>query len=209
MCHDNDKAPCSSSLKDLLRKLFTDHAVYTKMYMNAVLDGESNIQQLQTRLLSNQDEIGTNVGSIIGYNKGRNLALLLREHIQAAGNAIVAAKSGKDLAPYKDAIFKNSTQVAVFLNKLNPTDLPYKTVKRHFDRHNKYVLEICMLHINSEFSKEISTYDAYYNHMLMFSDMLYVALSGQSTKIPIAIILLIIVVILFITYLYNKRNNKE
>lgn len=163
-------------LKDLLRKLFTDHAVYTKFFINSSVSNLPDLSDVTTRLFENQDEIGNNLGTVVGKENGLQLAKLLREHIECAANAIGLAVKGKDLTEAKNKIFANSAKVAEFISSVNPTYLPYGKVHEHFDQHNKFVLEMTILRLNKNYKEEIITYDKYYNHILMFSDMLYTGL---------------------------------
>lgn len=164
--------------KETMRKLFTDHAVYTKFYIESALSSLPDADVLATRLLKNQDEIGEYVGLTIGADKGKIMAGALREHIMLAAKVVGYLKIGdnnkKDMAISE--LFKNSAKVAAFLSSLNPTALPYNTVKEMFDRHNKYVLEIATLHKSGNYSQEILTFDSYYTHMLSLSDSLSAAL---------------------------------
>lgn len=173
-------------IKTLFRKLFTDHAVYTKFYIESVLNNALDTSSIGNRLFANQDEIGLNVGKIIGADNGAKLTALLREHIQFAAATLVAAKNKQDIEAPKAKLFGNSKRVSVFLSGLNPNLLPYSVVKQHFDQHNTYVLEMVILHLGNKFDEEVIVYDQYYNHMLMFSDLLANALidgSDQNNKI--------------------------
>jgi hypothetical protein len=170
------------SLKELFRKLFTDHAVYTKFYIESALTDQPDLSAITNRLFENQVEIGTNVGKIVGHEKGNKLIILLKQHIEAAANAVSVAKKGGDLTDAKNKIFTNSAAVAKFLSRLSPKYLPYNVVKKQFDHHNKYVLEMVVLHLTKKYDREVVKYDEYYNHMLMFSDMLYVALSANANN---------------------------
>lgn len=216
MCRCDNKSAITiyeknASLKELLRKLFTDHAVYTKFYIESALSNQPDLVSIANRLFENQVEIGTNVGKIIGTKKGDQLTDLLKKHIEAAAGAISVAKKGGDLTDAKRKIFENSAQVSKFLNNLCPYYLPYKVVKKHFDRHNMYVLELVTLHLEHKYDREVEKYDEYYNHMLMFSDMLYVALEKNTTNtnetvtIESSFFFVVILVLVLLIFLYLNR----
>jgi len=169
------------SLKELLRKLFTDHAVYTKFFIESTLNDSPDANSIAKRLFANQNEIGANVGTIIGTNNGTMLANLLKQHIQFAADAVVAAKNNMNLSEEKDLLFSNSAEVAKFISDLNKEVLPYNEVKKQFDQHNTYVLEMVELHLGKQYDNEVKKYDEYYNHMLTFSDMLHRGLTPQNT----------------------------
>lgn len=169
-------AGAEPNIKSLLRKLFTDHAVYTKFYIESVLHDLPDSQSISVHLMANQEEIGMNVGYFVGNEKGVKLSDLLKQHIVAAGTAVVAAKNNKNLTEAKQKLFNNSRDVAKFLSDLNPVKIPFSVMKEQFDQHNNFVLKMVVLHLAKKYSEEIKIYDQYYNHMMMMSDLLCVAL---------------------------------
>ena len=77
---------------DRMRELWTDHIVYTRSFIVSASAGAADTAEVLQRLLRNQDEIGEAVKPYYGDAAGTQLASLLREHIQLAGKALVAAK---------------------------------------------------------------------------------------------------------------------
>ena len=167
-------------MKQQLRKLFTEHAVYTKMYITSALHTLPDLEVLTNRLLRNQSDIGDFVKPIIGSNNGNKLTSLLKEHILAAAGAVNAVKTKTGIDEAVKKVFANSEQVSKFLNSLNPSKLPLSEVHQMFDQHNKYVIQMTQLHNSGSYKEEIETYDKYYEHMLMFSDALYEALQPDN-----------------------------
>jgi hypothetical protein len=165
------------TVKDVLRKLFSDHIFFTKLYIDSYLNDIANQKAILKRLLENQDEIGTYVGQIVGQEKGNHLAMLLSEHIKLAGKALVAVKTDRNVQKAVQNLFDEGDQVASFISSLNPVKLPVQVVVEQFHRHNQFVVDLATLRFkNTQYAKEVKTFDAYYNHMLMFSDLLYFAL---------------------------------
>lgn len=162
--------------KEILRRLFTDHAVYTKFFIESSLEESPDVKAVTARLLANQDDIGEYVGRVIGKTKGARLTKLLKEHILRAADCVSELKEGEDLKDAIAALMENAEDVGQFLHALNPEKLPLRKVTDEFKRHNKYVLDIAVAHHSRKYATEIRQYDAYYNHMLMFSDMLHAAL---------------------------------
>ncbi len=169
-------------LKAALRKLFTDHAVYTKFFIESNLNNSSDLNAITQRLLLNQSDIGDYIGSILGSENGNKLTELLKDHIMKAAETVSSLKTNNS-DKINDAVkklFENSEQVANFLNSLNPEKLSLNVVSEQFHHHNQYVIDIATLHYKKQYDNEIKKYDAYYNHMLAFSDMLFNALSQQN-----------------------------
>jgi len=88
--------PMNPTPKETLRKLFTDHAVYARMFINAFLDELPETPFLQTRLLANQPEIGQYLGQFIGQEGGKAVGDLLTKHIKLAANVVGKLKENAD-----------------------------------------------------------------------------------------------------------------
>lgn len=170
--------PTLVSPKETLRKLFTDHAVYTKFFIEASLNDLPDTKVITTRLLKNQDDIGKYLGKFVGKEKGSMAASLLRDHILLAAECVEELKENdmKSLNVAIEKLMTNATKVGRFLHSLNPDKLPLEGITREFKQHNKYVLDMAVLHSKGKFKDEIETYDTYYTHMLMISDTLFGAL---------------------------------
>jgi hypothetical protein len=77
---------------DRMRELWSDHIVYTRNFIVSATAGVGDTTEVLQRLLRNQDEIGEAIKPYYGDAAGSQLASLLRNHIQLAGKALVAAK---------------------------------------------------------------------------------------------------------------------
>ena len=77
-----------------MRKLWTDHVVWTRDYIIAAVDNKPDASAALNRLMKNQDDIGAAVGKYYGAANGQKLTSLLKEHIAQAGDVVKAAKSG-------------------------------------------------------------------------------------------------------------------
>lgn len=171
----------SISIKETLRKLFTDHAVYTKFYISSYINNNKDSSNILDRLRDNQKEIGDYLVDFIDEENGAKMTELLLEHIKMAANGVKALKTNINIQIAVELIFSNSKLVSEFISSFNPEKLPYETVKIHFDRHNQYVIDIAKFTLENKYDDEIKTYDEYYNHILMFSDLLSSALSPSSS----------------------------
>ena len=81
-------------LKQDMRKLWTDHVVWTRDYIVAALADQPDAQVAANRLMKNQEDIGNAVGTFYGTAAGQQLTTLLKEHISIAVDFIKAAKAG-------------------------------------------------------------------------------------------------------------------
>jgi len=177
-CDKNNKSneQKNISTKETLRKLFTDHVVYTKFYISSYFNNNPDSQPILNRLLDNQKEIGGYLIDFIDEVNSRKITGLLIEYINVVGNGLIALKTNTDVQKAIDAIFTNSKHVSEFISSINPVKLPVDVVKKHFNQHNQYVIDMAKLELEKKYDDEIKTYDACYNHMMIFSDMLTSAL---------------------------------
>ena len=170
------------TVKEMLRKLFTDHANYTHLYLLAEILNLPTLKCVTNRLLENQVDIGLAVKPIFGAVKSEALINLLKTHIIDASTVVKAAKKSADSKSdqkAKDALdqavanlFENSTEVSELIGSVKPKILPFKDVKTHFDQHNHYVIALAGLYIKRKYKAAVTEYDCYYNHMIHFSDLL-------------------------------------
>lgn len=81
-----------AAFHDRMRDLWSDHVVYTRNFIVSATAGSPDTTEVLQRLLRNQDELGEAIKPYYGDVAGTQLASLLRNHIQLAGKALVAAK---------------------------------------------------------------------------------------------------------------------
>jgi len=82
------------SLKQDMRKLWTDHVVWTRDYIIAAVGDQPDAKAAANRLMKNQEDIGNAVATFYGAPAGQQLTTLLKEHITIAVDLIQAAKAG-------------------------------------------------------------------------------------------------------------------
>src|SRR5262245_66440000 len=112
----------AAALKQNMRKLWTDHVVWTRDYIVAAVGDQPDAQAAAGRLMKNQEDIGNAVGRFYGASAGQQLTTLLKEHISIAVDLIKAAKAGdKPAQQQADTKWQqNAVAIADFLSKANP-----------------------------------------------------------------------------------------
>lgn len=164
-------------LKSAMRKLFTDHGVYTKFVIDAIVSHTTDLDVLLDRLMLNQENIGNQLKPIIGSSNAIMLTTLLKKHISLAGEVIKdAVNNDPVLKEVIDLLFENSVRVAGFLTSLNPEKLPFEVTKDMFDRHNQFIIDITIARIHGNHAAEYKKFDSYYVELLELSDMIVNAL---------------------------------
>ena len=116
------RSDAAVTLKQDMRKLWTDHVVWTRDYIVAAIGDQPDAQSAANRLLRNQEDIGNAVATYYGDAAGKQLTTLLKEHITIAVDLIKAAKAGDKTGQQQaDGLWqKNAEQIADFLSKANP-----------------------------------------------------------------------------------------
>jgi hypothetical protein len=178
MIDHSDLSLTEIDLKSTIRKLFTDHAVYTSFVLKSIVDHhDADTKVLLPRLLQNQKDIGDQLKPFIGSSKGNKLTKVLTEHIQLAGAVIKdATYNNPQLEQDKKKLFKNSDDVAMVLTSFNPDMLPYEDTQMMFKIHNEFVIDQTLARLSKDYQQEQKLYDAYYNEILLMSDLIADAL---------------------------------
>src|SRR4030095_16160567 len=82
------------TLRQDMRKLWTDHVIWTRDYIVAAVGDQPDAQAAAGRLLKNQEDIGNALATSYGQHAGEKLTALLKEHIAIAVDIITFAKAG-------------------------------------------------------------------------------------------------------------------
>ena len=173
----------ATDLRNGMRKLWSDHTTYTRSYVVSALAGLPDLPTVTQRLLRNQDDIGNAIKPIYGEEAGKKLAALLHDHILIAAEITKAAKAndGKGVDAGQKKWRQNGDDIAAFLAAANPnwkkvalTDMLHK--------HLDFVTQQVVARIKMDWPADIQAYDAGYEHMMMFADMLSDGIIKQNPK---------------------------
>jgi hypothetical protein len=163
----------AAALKQDMRKLWTDHVVWTRDYIIAAVGDQPDAQAAANRLLRNQEDIGTAVAKFYGDAAGQQLTTLLKEHITIAVDLIKAAKAG-DKAGQQQADNRwqaNATQIADFLSKANP-NWPKATLVDLMKMHLSTTTNEVVARLGKNWAEDVRAFDAVSEHILKMSDAL-------------------------------------
>jgi hypothetical protein len=173
----------ATDLRNGMRKLWTDHTTYTRSFIVSALAGLPDLPTVTQRLLRNQDDIGNAIKPIYGEEAGKKLAALLREHILIAAEITKAAKAndskGVDAGQKKWS--KNGEDIAAFLAAANP-NWKKPALTDMLQKHLDFVTQQVVSRIKADWPADIKAYDAGYEHMMMFADMLSDGIIKQNPK---------------------------
>ncbi|HEU4891626.1 MAG TPA: hypothetical protein VFT47_08750 [Vicinamibacterales bacterium] len=167
------QSAAAASLKQDMRKLWTDHVVWTRDYIVAAIADQPDAKAAADRLLKNQDDIGNAVAKFYGAPAGQQLTTLLTEHITIAVDLIKAAKAG-DKAGQQQADNRwqqNAVQIADFLSKANP-NWPRATLVDMMKKHLSTTTDEVVARLNKNWEADVRAFDAVYDHILHMADAL-------------------------------------
>jgi hypothetical protein len=161
----------AASLKQDMRKLWTDHVVWTRDYIIAAVGDQPGAQSAANRLLKNQEDIGSAVAKFYGGAAGQQLTALLKEHITIAVDLIKAAKAGDKAAQQQadNRWQQNAVQIADFLSKANP-NWPRATLVDMMKKHLSTTTDEVVARLTKNWDADVRAFDAVYEHILMMSD---------------------------------------
>lgn len=163
-----------------LRKLWTDHVIWTREYIVAAVAGTPDADAAAGRLLRNQDDIGAAIVPYYGETAGQALTSLLRDHILIAVDLVAAAKSGDDAAFAKhDARWSdNAGQIARFLAGANP-NWPEKDVLDLLSLHLKLTKDEAVARLTKDWAADVRAFDDILTEIMVLADALHDGLVAQ------------------------------
>jgi len=168
------------ALKQDMRKLWTDHVVWTRDYIIAATEDKPDAKAASDRLMKNQEDIGNAVAGYYGKEAGHKLTGLLKEHIAIAADLIKAAKAG-DKAQVKtiDARWqRNGEEIADFLSGANP-NWPKATLAEMMKMHLSTTTDEVTARLDKNWTADVRAYDAVYDHILKMADALTAGIVKQ------------------------------
>jgi hypothetical protein len=160
-------------LRQAMRKLWSDHVIWTRDYIVAAVGDGPDQQSAATRLLKNQEDIGGAVAGFYGKPAGDKLTTLLKEHIMIAVDLIKAAKA-KDTARYKTIDTKwqqNGDEIAALLSSANP-HWPKAALTGMMKMHLATTTAEVVARLNGKWDEDVAAFDAVYTHILTMADAL-------------------------------------
>lgn len=173
----------TSSPKDSFRKVFSDYAYYTKLFLHSFMCDLPDTTFVTHRLITNQEDIGDLFEPYIG-KKTQTLVNLLQQHVLLVADVAKAYKGNKQNIDESTAkFFENGKQLALFLSANDETK--FQSLFDNYTMHNRYLVKFILLLLDKQYDQEIKLFDSYLNHVLLISDFLlnlYLQNSGNQTN---------------------------
>ena len=161
------------ALRQSMRRLWTDHVVWTRAYIVAAVANDPSASAAAARLMKNQEDIGRAVASYYGDAAGNRLTALLKDHINIAVDLVAAAKAS-DNAKLTDADRRwkaNAGEIATFLSGANP-NWPRETLRVMLEEHLRVTTEEAKARLEKRWTDDVRTFDAILDQALHMADAL-------------------------------------
>ncbi|GGA06003.1 hypothetical protein GCM10008018_59930 [Paenibacillus marchantiophytorum] len=171
------------NLKNDLRRLWIEHALWTRNYIISDIAGLEDQEKTLNRLLKNQQDIGNAFKPYYGEAAGNQLAELLKEHILLAGKVLDAAKTSNkaDFEKYNKEWYRNADDLAVFLSKANPY-WSEKALKDILYKHLDMITIDVTARLKKDWDADIAEFDKGVDHLIMLADFLSEGVIQQFPK---------------------------
>lgn len=150
----------AASLKLAMRKLWTEHVVWTHDYILSAIAGTKDADAHAGRLLRNQEDIGAAVASVYGKAAGDQTTKLLKEHIMIAVDLLAAAKAGdtKGFQKHDKRWTANGQEIVAFLAGANPK-LSRKDLANILSLHLKLTKDFAVARMEQRWDDAVQAYD--------------------------------------------------
>jgi hypothetical protein len=175
--------PASSgtmTLHDNMRRLWSDHVVWTRQYIVAAVGGDPSAGVALNRLMKNQEDIGNAIKPFYGDAAGAKLTDLLKQHISIAGELVAAAKAG-DQAKQSDADKRwhdNAAEIATFLSGANP-NWTRDALLSMLNKHLSLTTTEAVNRLQQKWTEDQATFDSIYSQAMEMADALSSGIAQQ------------------------------
>jgi hypothetical protein len=152
-------------LNQYLRKLWAEHAFWTRQYVVAYLNGSTDVNDVTKRLLKNQEQIGRSLGMWYDEKNGAKIGDLLKVQLISFGDMLNGMISkDKNMSVISEKKWHDNTEKLVdFLveinNKWNRTELA-----QHFKRYNEMITNMSINRLRKKHGEEIASFDKAYTN---------------------------------------------
>ena len=161
------------NLRTAMRRLWADHAIWTRQYIIAAVAGTPDAEHAAARLLRNQEDIGNAIVPYYGKEAGKALTKYLKEHILIAVELVAAAKDGNNVrfGIYDRKWTRNARTIATFLSQANPY-WSKKDVVDLLELHLELTKGEAVARLQGDWEADVRAFDEILTEMLTLSDAL-------------------------------------
>lgn len=153
------------------RKLWTQHVMWTRLFIISTASDLGDLQYVTNRLLRNPSDFAEALKKYYGEEKANKFASLLTEHLTIAAKLVNAAKSGdtNTVSEERKKWYANADQIAILLAAINPNWLQNKWQLMLYD-HLKITEDEAVYRLTKQYAKDVAIYDTIEDQALMMAD---------------------------------------
>jgi len=170
----------AASLQAAMRKLWSDHVIWTRLYIMEAVAGAPDAEAAAGRLLKNQEDIGNAIVPLYGEAAGAKLTELLKSHIMIAVDLVAAAIAGdNDRFAVEDKKWDaNADDIAAFLAGANP-NWPQADVRDLLGQHLSLTKGEAVARLQGNWDADVAAFDDIFTEILTMADALSAGIVAQ------------------------------
>lgn len=161
------------ALRQSMRRLWTDHVVWTRNYIVAAVSNDPSASAAAGRLMKNQEDIGRAIAPFYGDAAGTRLTALLKDHINIAVDLVASAKAS-DNAKVADADRRwkaNASDIAGFLAGANP-HWQREALRMMLEEHLRVTADEAKARLEKRWADDVRIFDMVLDQALHMADAL-------------------------------------
>lgn len=175
MSSANCLTPRQLDLLNTLRRLWIEHVLWTRMFIESTAFDLDNLDAVTKRLLRNPADFADVLRPLYGNQVAARFEKLFTDHLLIAADLVNAAKAGdnKKVEEARRQWYMNADEIAEFLGSINPyfnTKLWRNMLNEHLRMTENEAVQI----LTGKYPESIVQYDAIQKQALdMADDMAY------------------------------------
>ncbi|MDP3543417.1 MAG: glycosyltransferase [Elusimicrobiota bacterium] len=160
-----------TAFRKSMRKLWAEHAIWTRAYIVAAAAGTPDTAAAASRLLRNQREIGAAFVPYYGDETGAKLGRLVKEHVLIGADLLAALKKGdENKRRTADRLWQeNAVELAALLDAANP-HWPKQAYEEMFRHHLALTARQMTARLGKKWEEDIAAFDEAYSEILTMAD---------------------------------------
>lgn len=168
------------ALRDDMRQLWTQHVLWTRVFLIDSIAGLADADAANKRLLQNQIDIGDAIRPFYGDSAGDELTALLLQYVTGAAAMVAAVKTGdrSALGVVNTAWYANAHEIAVFLADTSP-ELALADLDPIMRAHAYQVEAEATARVQGDWTMDVATHDTLAVRSLEMADALSGAIARQ------------------------------
>ena len=163
--------PAQVELSNTLRRLWIEHVLWTRMFIQSTLDSSGAVEEVTNRLLQNPVDFAAALTPLYGETAAGRFEAFFRDHLLIAAQLVNAAKAG-DMAAYNEQRtrwYENADDIANYLAEINPNWSERDWQSMMYD--HLYMTELEAMQIaGSEYAQSIRQFDEIQQQALQMAD---------------------------------------